>query len=343
MQLSGATPKYRCNRFYGTRVAAVLTACSSLVALLGCASRDHSTPVMIDRKSSLWNSSDGRQSSYRVWPGSNNPPRFEVIAVHGLGGRDTDFSPLAPLVQSLGGRIVAINLRGMGTEPSPRERGHIEDGYRWVTDLDEFVQEWTREDEDLPRYLVAESLGAVIALHWMHSKAHEKIPGGLNGAFLLSPVVAIDGEFKSWQRFLYWLFRTFAPRHRIRPADFADASQPPPRVTRDPDYEAYLAAAPHRLDELSIGLLWQMQRLIADLQKIDKLPAVPVLLAYAGEDIFVNAADIRDFFASRRDGEQIKEVFYPEAYHLLLYDPETPNLLLTVKDWIELTMAGDEP
>ena len=60
---------------------------------------------------------------------------------------------------------------------------------------------------------------------------------------------------------------------------------------------------------------------------------LPVLLLYAGKDIFIKANRIESFYALLNSTNKQK-YFYPEAFHLLLHDTRTPDVLSVVENWI---------
>lgn len=295
----------------------------------------------MDWDNGYWTASDGHTLPFQVWEPRDGPVVGEVMAVHGLGGRDTDFIPLVETLNGQGLRLVAVNMRGSGLEPEESARGDVPSWRLWVRDLNEFAILLSDRDPDLPRFLAGESLGSILAIHLA---AHNPSPVRWKGLILFSPVIAIQGEdtITFWQRQLFRLLRTFAGWYRIDPEDFIEPGVPPPQVTRDRAHRAYLAEAPHMLRSFTIRYLAQIQQAIENARHAWERQPLPALVFFAGRDIFISADRVEAFFGAERTpgGMPLETRYFEEAFHLLLYDPVTPEVLGTLKDWLERTGAA---
>jgi alpha-beta hydrolase superfamily lysophospholipase len=300
----------------------------SLLFFTGCRAPDG---VSLSWEQRMWTASDGKQMPFSVWEDPTVPLRAEVLAVHGLGGHDGDFRPLIEPLTAAGYRIVAVNLRGSGIEEAERDRGNLRSWTLWVEDLEAFSRLLAAREPELPRFLAGESLGSILAIHLA---AREVV--AWQGLVLFSPVVEIEGEVTFWQRQLFRLLRTFAPGFRIDPEDFVDPEEPRPEVTRDLEHRAYLAEAPHLPKSFTISYLAAIQQAIERVRPAWEKQPLPTLVFHAGEDIFIEADKVKAFFQGDTTpvGAPLVRVFYPEAYHLLLFDPVTPEVISALLDWL---------
>ena len=69
-----------------------------------------------------YTSSDGLALYARDYHGAGGPARLPVICIHGLTRNSLDFDELAPLLASLGRRVLAVDVRGRGhsaRDPNP--------------------------------------------------------------------------------------------------------------------------------------------------------------------------------------------------------------------------------
>jgi pimeloyl-ACP methyl ester carboxylesterase len=67
-------------------------------------------------------SDDGLRLYARDYAGANGPARLPVICIHGLTRNSSDFDEFAPIVASLGRRVLALDVRGRGQserDPDP--------------------------------------------------------------------------------------------------------------------------------------------------------------------------------------------------------------------------------
>lgn len=290
-----------------------------------------------DWESGIWIASDGHKMPFSEWPATHNPTKAEIFIVHGLAGRDEDFLPLIDPLTSAGYRVVGINLRGLGMEAEDKDKGHLKSWHQWIADLNEFATILKQRNPEVPRFLMGESLGAVLSIHLAGGTFQDNSPAHhWQGLILLSPVIEVEGEVNFWQRTLFRLLRTVAPRYRINPENFIDEDKPRPQVTRDLERRKYLNEAPHFVDRFTIGFLGGVFSAIQNVDEAWHSTTQPVFIAHAGKDIFIKTDSVRSFFQRERPTDAIVErLFFPESYHLLMFDPVTPELTQALLYWLE--------
>ncbi|MHA1522512.1 MAG: alpha/beta hydrolase, partial [Promethearchaeota archaeon] len=113
--------------------------------------------------------SDGCPLFYRYWIStlqkSEKPPEKIIICIHGLHSHGEKFVLLADYLAKKPWRVFAIDLRGHGLSYNEtHKRGDIEDFSLWIQDGLEFIAYLQKKYPKTPVYLVAESMGAALAV-----------------------------------------------------------------------------------------------------------------------------------------------------------------------------------
>ncbi len=273
-------------------------------------------------------------------------PKLRVLAIHGLGGCAGDFEPLAQHLRGLGAETFALNLRGQGRDPKLRQRGHFRSVDQWLADVEALAGYLQTAAPDRPLILVGESLGAVLLS--VGASRPDTALSRAHGLILLAPVPFVKVSLSPRQLWLTkWLVRLF-PRVRLSPGLFtrkrkADADRPEPHpVSRVPEYCAWLEEAPHRVRRFSLRFLGNVWELIESCPEAATHLRLPVLHLCAGCDLFIDEADSRRFFEQIGSADK-QFVCWQDACHLLLHDPQTPEVLSTLEKWVQHRRADVRP
>ena len=174
-------------------------------------------------------------------------------------------------------------------------------------------------------------MGALIAIH---SLTEEDSTISIDGLILASPVVHIDGEMNFWQRMLARMVLLVYPSKRIRMDSFEDDERSQdPKVTRDPAYQAYLQNTPHQVESYTLRFIKTLFEWIESAPEAAKRLNTPILVLYAGKDIFVKPEKVESFFDQLSSEEKTLAPF-PESYHLLLHDLDKSEVLNQIEAWL---------
>lgn len=257
--------------------------------------------------------------------------RAVVVGLHGISGCFSDFDPLGDAIAARGMSMLAWNQRGEGLDPRPHCRGDLEDWQHLVGDAQDFFQKVCDEAGGRPVFVCGESMGALVAINAAAKGVFERAAG----LVLMSPVVALRGRKPpTWLRVLVWLALRLAPRFRLDPARLAPKNEPPVRIAGDLAHQEARDAAPYRVREFTLrffrNLIDMTESAAASAGKI----LLPTLVLYAGNDYFVHPDAVAEF-VSQLGSEDKSSQLWPDAYHLLLYDPSTPEVIQTICQWIE--------
>lgn len=282
-----------------------------------------------------WHTRDGIPLGWHSWLPSHKP-RAIAVAIHGMGGAGYDFEPLGEYLTTRDMGLHSFHLRGQGLDPEPKRRGDLENAELFFQDTIDFYREIARRHPDLPIFLAGESMGAVIAVHTaLRLQAGNRPPAGLA---LFAPVVEIQGELKLWQRILFHVLFRLQPTRRFSPKAFMDPNAPPPRMTRDEEYQSAMEDAPHRIESFTLRFFREIGRMIQECGPAAANLRVPVGAWYAGNDLFIRPERVEAFC------EQIpapcQRFPYPESYHLLFRDFDAEQVMESVASWMEERMSS---
>lgn len=237
-----------------------------------------------------------------------------VVLVHGLAEHTGRYERVGKLFAESGFNVVAPDLFGFGK--SGGERADVND---WADYLDQVGR--LVEAADRPVILVGHSMGGLVATSYALGDRPQP-------DLLVLSAPAIGGG-AGWQKALAPVLARLAPRMTI-PNNLKGE-----QLSRDPEVgEAYFsdplmvfkttarlgnhlfasqAAAAHRLDELSM----------------------PTLVMHGGSDTIVPPASTA--VLGELDG--VERRLYPKLRHEILNEPEGPQLVAEIIEWIQDELA----
>lgn len=258
-------------------------------------------------------------------------PRGVVVAIHGLSGAAADFEPLGIFLSGEGFAVTSYQLRGMGLDPEPHRRGDLRNPRLWLEDLDQFLTVVEDRFPGVPIFLLGESLGALIALEWMGTRSSGN---RVRGLILSSPVVELAGDLPWWQDWLMNFLLWVAPGKKLDLEKLGEDSETEdPRVTRDDAYHEYLKHTPHRISAFSLRMLKGIVTLVERSPIAYSRVEQPMLVLYAEHDVFVQPEAI-EAFVQKQSHQALEMAYFQDAYHLLFHDPDTPQVVQRVLQWL---------
>ena len=267
---------------------------------------------------------DGTNIFVRAWV--PDYPHRVLICVQGLGGHGGYYEELAHRL-GLGGTIlVAPDLRGHGL--SEGKRGDIDRFARYLVDIDVAIN-WARISwPDKPIFVLGESMGASIAIQYLASAEYRINPIPIAGLVLVSPVLspAIRPTFGEVIRYIGSVL--FA---QSRPAIAVTGREE--LGSRDPVFNERLRADPLFVRRVSARFmtrltfwLWQSKRKAYQIN-------LPLLVLLGGQDYVARRTGTSVFLRHVPAREQ-RIVTFPQAYHSLLHDPDTPTIVKVLASWL---------
>jgi len=245
---------------------------------------------------------DGTRLPLRAWH-PEGPPRFVVLALHGLGDHGGNFLVEGgPLLTAGGALVYAYDQRGFGWTAG---RGYWAGAAAMVGDAREALRLVRARHPDLPLFLLGESMGGAVALAAQ--------PTDLHGIIVTSPALWSRNYMPGVLRGLLW-----GAAHALGPLAMpastpnisaSDNQAALLRLSRDP-----LTLREIRFDMVS-GLVDLMDEAVAALPACCR--AVPTLVMFGAKDQVVPIDIAR---RTLRDARVPRVALYEEGWHLLLRD-----------------------
>jgi alpha-beta hydrolase superfamily lysophospholipase len=256
-----------------------------------------------------------------------------VLCIHGFHSHGEKFVLLADELSGHPWDVYAIDLRGHGLSWEKIEDvGDIQNYALWIMDVKEFLHFLNEQYPGIPVCIVAESMGAALAIHLAVLK-----PKNLRSLVLLSPA------FKAWQTVEFSLlmetmaFGLLGPRTKptipVQSKSYAG--------TNNPIYHQYELNDPLRLALATPRYHYQVLKMIFQLrsytfEEFKPKTFYPTIIFYGGADHLVDFQGDLEFI--KRIHTRNKDLHYiPEAAHELLTDRNALDygIFDKITRWIE--------
>ena len=268
-------------------------------------------------------STDGTCLFYRYWPAPDHWNGHVVLVLHGIGYHGGPYRVVAEALNPRGIDVYGLDARGHGL--SCGRRGYLGNPAQVAADVATMISAIKKQRPGAKVFLVNDSMGCNYALDY--SREHDQ----LAGLILLAPAFDIDKrqlfQLHSLALLPYLLIAHRKPVINLVGHRLDESS-------RDPQFIAARRADPLAYKKVSFGYLLDIKRLVIGWKRqIAPRVHMPLLIIQGGKDNVVSHKDPKTFerLAASAD-KQLK--IYPGVYHTTLWDPETPQILRFVGDWI---------
>ena len=277
--------------------------------------------------------SDGCPLFYRYWVSdvlrSEAPPEKIIICLHGLHSHGEKYILLADYLAKSPWRVYALDLRGHGLSfNETHKRGDIEDFKLWISDGLEFIDYLCKKFPKIPVYLVAESMGAALAVLLAHHEIQK-----IKALVLLSPALKPFplAELRMIQKaFTYGSFGRF---ENLSIKDKAQGRF----STNSKDYIEYQLHDRLRLERISPRYYYQVVKMIHQLKPLDYTLFSPSCLFYGGRDHIVDLHGMNEYI-KRLDFTDKCLYYVPGGVHELITDEwgKKYRIFRKIRQWIQL-------
>ena len=262
---------------------------------------------------------------HHYWPVAGEA-RGELLVVHGLSEHGGRYEGLADAANTAGYAVAAVDLRGHGR--SPGRRGHIRSFEAdHLGAVDELVRAAERRAPETPAFLLGHSLGGLIAARWTQSRV---FAGRLYGLVLVAPYVEPRLSIPAWKRGAARLLSGLWPSFSLTTGIDDEI------VFREPTARKEYAADPLVQRRISASHWIELERERARLEASATDLDLPTLVLVAGGDRVVSTPATLEF-ARRLPDATVRE--YPEAFHALHHDPDTPEVYAELIAWTDARIA----
>jgi acylglycerol lipase len=271
---------------------------------------------------------DGMSIFVHAWVADQ--PQQLLICIQGLGGHGGYYEELARQLIPGGTIVVAPDLRGHGH--SKGQRGDIDRFDRYLLDVDSTVN-WAHACwPDIPRFILGESMGASLVIQYAASRVRTSktyiISPVLAGLVLVSPVLRPTIHPTVHEIVQYARSLLIDPTHPSLAVAGREESG-----CRDPSFNAFLKGDPLFVRLVSVRFLTKLGLWLRNTSKKGHLLYIPLLVLQGGQDHIAHPGGTMAFLR-HIPSKELNVITFPQAYHSLLHDPDTPGVIKALTAWL---------
>lgn len=263
----------------------------------------------------------GNSQVRRQWL-PDGPPRALVLIIHGIAEHSGRYEAVGAQFAAAGIGVVAIDQRGHGATEGPR--GHVDRFTEFVDDVEDQLAEM--RSVGVPIVLLGHSMGGLVSCTYA-------ISGRPAPDLLVLSGPALGSDRPGWQRLVVTKLAQLSPKLFLSPP-FDTAV-----LSRDPAVgEAYNAdplIRPVGSAQLLSELAATMEATAANIHQL----AIPTLCLHGGSDELVPA----DGSAVLDGLPGVTRTVLPNLRHEILNEPEGPEIVDTIIEWITTHLPSLEP
>lgn len=256
-----------------------------------------------------------------------------IIGVHGISGASFDYIGLGEYLNQNhpSCALYAYEVRGQGLDPNKPRIGDIHRAEEWYYDLCTFTHLIRNLHPDASIIWCGESMGSLITLHTYASRKAQ--PPLCDGLILLAPVVKIGDQVPPWKLFLAKALAWMHPRFRIK-LDLLHGEEAV-KVTQGSDsHDTQSSTNEWHIENYTLRLLSTLGTHIQGMIDQAKTISHPVLVLNGGKDYFTPPAFTEEFIENIPHDTDTTHRYFPEAYHLLMYDDARLQVFAAISQWI---------
>lgn len=265
---------------------------------------------------------------YQSWSPAQRPQGVLVV-VHGLGEHGGRYLNLVNYFVPKGFAVYALDHVGHGR--SEGTRVYVERFERYVQDLRQFVEFVAEQLVDVPRVLVAHSMGALIGVAYLLS--HQET---VDCAIISGPAVKVPDDVSTATLAAGKILSALLPKVGILQLDAGKISRDPVVVQAYRDdplvYNGKITA------RLAAEMLKTMQHVTQHAGKI----TLPLLILQGGEDKLVDpegAPLLHELVSSPVNELKVYEGFFHEVFN----EPEHLQVMRDVETWLSRQLRSLSP
>lgn len=270
---------------------------------------------------------------YRKWVSARTKPDIVIIGIHGFCGAAIDYENLGKdlLKNQPKTALYAYEVRGQGSDPFKERRGDIDEPWLWYRDLLAFTKLVRERHPHAKIIWMGESMGGLIAAHTWRQESVKKPP--CDALILSSPVVKIRSDVPAWKKEILKLAATTVPKGRISTEVLAGGQSV--QMTHTSNHSDQAETNSWNIDEHTFRLLASLGDHIEGMNACAESFRVPVLVLHGGKDFFTEDSAVREFMGHIPKRTSKSLLYYPDAYHLLMYDTRKDEVIRDIERWVD--------
>jgi len=276
---------------------------------------------------------DNDQLGYRKWLPEKAEPKTVIIGVHGISGHAGDYENIAKhlLKHHSDVALYAPETRGQGMDPNKDRRGDIRRVKEWYKDLYTFTRLIRKVHPHSKIVWFGESMGSLIIMH-----AYDKTPPGEqrpDALIVSAPIVDVKAKLPAWKMMTVRVLTMALPKLRVSLETLAGGERQV--VTEDDVHEEQAAKNTWYIPRYTLRLLLNLGDMAGVMEKKASKVQCPVLVLHGGKDVFTEKESVDRFYQSFPEGMDKTKKFYPDSYHLLMYDHDRVKIFNDVSTWLK--------
>ncbi|MBT8043980.1 MAG: lysophospholipase [Verrucomicrobiae bacterium] len=286
---------------------------------------------------------DNDQFGYRKWlPQSGKEPSLVIIGVHGISGHSGDYANLAAHLQKHHPDIAvyAAETRGQGMDAKPFRRGDISHRSSWYKDLTTFTRLVQGKHPKSKVIWYGESMGSLIVMHaYDQTLPADKVPEAI---IISSPIVDVESKLPPWKMLAVRISAFLLPKLRVSLETLSDGQRAV--VTKDDIHEEQAKKNPWYIRRYTLRLLIKLGDMARAMDARAAAIRCPVLVLHGGKDIFTEPDSVTAFykhFPETANGMAKTRHYYPDSFHLLMYDHDRDKIFKDVSSWLDRFMGNE--
>ncbi|MFT4822553.1 MAG: alpha-beta hydrolase superfamily lysophospholipase [Halioglobus sp.] len=257
---------------------------------------------------------------YRYWT-PQEPARAVLLVAHGAGEHCGRYEHLAEFFTQQGFAVAALDHSGHGH--SDGVSGFVAAFDDYIDTLEIFQRQVNTDLGPLPIILLGHSMGGLISARYLLDHQRDYVACVLSG-----PAIKSDLEPGFVQMTIIRLLSALIPKAGVLQLDAND-------VCRDPEVVRKYKEDPlvHH-GKLSARLVEELFKAMNKVQVGAHTLSLPMLMLHGSEDKMASPAGshfLNDNIASTQKEMKI----YPGLYHEIFNEPEHPQVMRDILDWLE--------
>jgi len=268
----------------------------------------------------FFRASDGAELPMRSWLPRGKPTAV-ILALHGFADYSFAYAQPAALWAGKGIATFAYDQRGFGAAPHVM---HWAGSARMIADATEAAATLRRRYPGVPLYLIGESMGGAVAT----AATAVPRPANVDGVILVAPAVWEHSFMGAIERTALWFTRNTLPGLWLTP---------PPGLHIHPSDNIPMLRQMSRDSLVQMGARADTTAGLMDLMDLasDAVGDIhlPTLVLYGAHEEVLPPSAVKAFLA-RVPAANVRVVYYPKGYHMLLRDLDGDIVAGDVGAWV---------
>jgi len=263
----------------------------------------------------------------RHYRAEHAPADRTLFIVHGMSEHGERYNHVSQVAAARGWNVVVSDLRGHGR--SGGVPTHVDDFDRYLDDLEAVRTHFGLAPERTA--ILGHSMGGLLTALLLQRNS-----GFFSAGVLTSPLLAVKVQISRFTIALGKAAALVYPQTRFRSRVDQD------HTTRNADVLAKRAVDPYIHRSVTAGWYFAMEAALKRAWAQTASIRCPLLLLQAGEDRIVDPDVPRPWLDQVASSDKTFRL-YPEHYHELLNEPDWPETIDLILNWLEERVAAVAP